>query len=500
MLRKMLLVVVLLGMVGTLAAAEKKLVVGGYAEAVELDPRTDISSPSFMRISTIMEPLVTFGTDLGLYPRLAVDWEFSDDGLTLTFYLREGVTFHNGRAFTAEDVKYTFEWLLDPANEAPNRPLYTAIDRVEVVDPYTAVFHLADVNTFLLNNIARLPIVPADAGEDPDFGVNPVGTGPMVFESWIRDDRMTLRAFEDYWGGRAKVDVVEFRTIPEDATRLLAFEAGDIDFYHHGIVPLELARLEADPTYILQRTPGTGYTYLGFNTASPPLDNVLVRQAISTVIPRVGIVEQVEEGMGEPAIGPVMPYMPWFHQDLEDYAYDPDRAVELLEEAGYGDGFSIRLHTFEMPAYMRIAEILGYELSQIGIDLTVTIEERGAFLDRVMDGDDYDLFIWGWVGQLDPDRAMFRQFHSQGAFADFTYYANPELDQLLERGQRTAPDSDESIEIYRRAQEIVVEELPYAFIYYHEEVGVNHPYITGWEIHPYPANTYQDIHLIDKER
>ncbi len=480
-------------------ADETKLVVGVYAEAVDLDPRIDVSSPSFMRINAMMEPLVTFGTDLGLYPRLAVDWEFSDDGLTLTFELREGVQFHHGREFTSQDVKYTYEWVLDPDNEAPNRPLYDDIDRVEAPDPYTVVFHLSEVNTFLLNNIARMPIVPYDVADDPEFTREPVGTGPMVFESWVRDDRMVLRAFGDYWGGRAKVDVVEFRTIPEDATRLLAFEAGEIDMYHHGIPPLELERLEDDPDYVLQRTPGTGHTYLGFNTTAEPLDDARVRQVISHLIPRQAMVEEVEEGMGEPAVGPIMPYMPWSHPDLEVDEHDRERARELLAEAGYPDGFEIRLHTFEMPAYMRIAEILLYELGQVGIDVDVTIEERGAFLARVMDTDNYDMFIWGWVGQLDPDRAMFRQFHSEGAFAGFTYYANPELDELLERGQRTPPDSDESIDIYRRAQEILAEELPYAVIYYHEEVGVNHPYVTGWEIHPYAANTYQDIHLIDKE-
>lgn len=494
-----LLVAVLL--LGTnVYAQETTLVIGATAEAPGLDPRVEVDAPAFERINTMMEPLVAFGTDLGLKPRLATDWEFSEDGLTLTFTLRQGVLFHHGREFVAEDVKYTYEWLLDPDNDAPNRPLYADIESIETPDDTTVVFNLSEANSFLLNNLARMPILPHDLAAEEEFRDNPVGTGPLMFESWDRDDRMVLRAFEDYWGGRPQVDVVEFRPIPEDATRLLAFEGRQLDMYQGGVVPAELARLEEDPAFVVQRTPGTGYTYVGFNLRSEPLADVRVRQAVSHLIPREAIVERIMEGIGEPGISMISPDMPWFNPDVARFEYDPERAEELLAEAGIEEGTTLRLYTHENPVRIQIAEILEFELGQIGIDVDVTIEEWGAFLNRLTETEDYDMFILGWVGQIDPDRAMSRQFTTDGAFANFIYYSNERVDELLTRGPLVAPDSEESIELYQEAQAIIVEAVPYAFINYTEEVGLHHPYIEGWEIHPYSPATYQNVHEIVKDR
>jgi peptide/nickel transport system substrate-binding protein len=480
------------------ATSPNRLVIAQSSEITSLDPRLATDIYSFRVIKMMMEELVAFAPDLSLEPRLATDWEFSDDGLTLTFNLREGVMFHHGREFTSDDVRYTFEWVLDPENDAPNRQLYIDIALIDTPDDYTVVFNLSEPNSFLLNNIARMPIVPADLG-DEDFASNPVGTGPMVFEFIRRDDQTVLNAFEDYWGGRAQVDSVEIRPIPETATRLLAFEGGEIDMFQDLVVPAELSRLEEDPNIIVHRSPGTGYTYMGFNQRSEPLDDVRVRQAINHMIPREAIVERILEGIGEPGVSMIMPYMTWFNEDVTRYDYNPERAQELLEEAGHGDGFSVRMHVSDDTTRVQIAEIMGFELSQVGINLSVTVEEFGAFLSRVQDTDDYDLFILGWGGQLDPDRAMIRQFTSDGG-SNYTYYSNPRVDELVNQGRLVPPDSDESIEIYQEAQEIIVEESPYAFIFYTEEIALHHPYIEGWEIHPYSANTYQDIHLIQKNQ
>jgi peptide/nickel transport system substrate-binding protein len=480
------------------AASPNRLIVAQASEISSLDPRIGTDIYSFRVIKMMMEELVAFAPDLSLEPRLATDWEFSEDGRTITFTLREGVVFHHGREFTSDDVRYTFEWVLNPENDSPNRQLYEDIESIETPDDGTVVFHLSEANSFLLNNIARMQIVPADLGDD-DFASNPVGTGPMMFESIQRDDRTVLTAFPDYWGGRAQVDSVEIRPIPETATRLLAFEGGEIDLYQDDVVPAELSRLEDDPDVIVQRSPGTGYTYMGFNQLSEPLDDVRVRQAINHVIPREAIVERVLEGIGQPGVSMIMPYMPWFNPDVTRYDYNPERARELLEEAGYGDGFSVRMHVSDNPIRIQIAEIMGFELSQVGIELSVTVEEFGAFLSRVQTSDDYDLFILGWGGQLDPDRAMIRQFTSDGA-SNYVNYADPHIDELVTQGRLVPPDSQESVDIYREAQEIIVEESPYAFIFYTEEIALQHPYIEGWEIHPYSANTYQDIHLIGKNR
>lgn len=482
------------------SAANDTLVIGAGAEAVGLDPRLETDVPSFERINTIMEPLVKFDVDMQLAPLLAKEWDVSEDTMTLTFLLQEGVSWHDGTPFTAEDVKYTFEWVLDPANGAPNLGLYADIDEMDVVSDTEITFRLKQPNSFLLNNIARMPITPKHDGNREDFRQKPIGTGPYKLASWTRDDRMVLVENEDYWGGRPIIPNIVFRPIPENSTRLLAFEAGEIDVFQGGVVPQEIGRLEDDPNIIVQRAPGTGYNYLGFNTQVGSLSDVKVRQALSYLINRDGIVSRVLNGIGTPGISPVSVALPWFNPDVERYEYSVEKAKELLAEAGYGPGdINLRLYTNENPDRMRIAEILQFEAQQAGINVEVIIEEWGAYLARVQETDDFDIFILGWSGQLDPDRAMIRQFHTDGA-NNYGKYSNERVDYLLELGRTVPPESQESLDIYGEAQEIIVREVPYGFINYSEEVGLQHPWIENWLVHPYGAAAWQDAHRIVKNK
>jgi peptide/nickel transport system substrate-binding protein len=476
------------------------LVIGSGAEAIGLDPRLETDVPSFERINVISESLVKFAVNMELQPALATEWEVSEDTMTLWFKLREGVKWHDGVPFTAEDVKYTYEWVLDPANGALNMGLYADIGEIEVVNDYEVIFHLSQPNAFLMNNIARMPITPKHDGDREDFRQSPIGTGPYKFVSWTRDDRMVLVENEEYWGGRPNIPNLIFRAIPENSTRLLAFEAGEIDIYQGGMVAQEIGRLEEDPRYVVQRTPGTGYNYLGFNTKVGFLSDVRVRQAISYLIHREGIVANVLNGIGMPGIGPVSMSLPWFNENVQRYEYNPEKAKELLREAGYGPGeISLRLFTNENPDRIRIAEILQYECLQAGINVEVTIEEWGAYLARIQETDDFDIFILGWSGQLDPDRAMIRQFHTNGS-NNYGKYSNERVDYLLDRGRMVPQESQESLDVYREAQEIVVREVPYGFINYTEEVGLHHPYIGNWEVHPYGAAAWQNAHLMTKNK
>lgn len=499
-----MIVAVLLSLILSLtmvaAAKNDTLIIGTGAEAVGLDPRLETDVPSFERINVIMEPLLKFDVDMQLTPLLAKSWEVSDDTMTISFQLQEGVTWHDGTPFTAEDVKYTFEWVLDPANAAPNMALYADIERFEIISPTEIVFHLSKPNSFLLNNIARMPITPKHDGDRADFRQKPLGTGPYKLASWNRDDRMIVVENENYWGGRPIIPTIVFRTIPENATRLLAFEAGEIDLYQGGVVPQEINRLENDPRYIVQRAPGTGYNYLGFNTKVGALSDVRVRQAMSYLINREGIVSRVLNGIGTPGIGPVSPALPWFNPNVERYVYSVEKAKELLAEAGYAPGeINLKLYTNENPDRMRIAEILQFEAQRAGINVEVIIEEWGAYLSRIQETDDFDIFILGWSGQLDPDRAMIRQFHTNGA-NNYGKYSNERVDYLLELGRTVPPESQESLDIYGEAQEIVIREVPYGFINYSEEVGLQHPWIENWKVHPYGAGAWQDAHRIVKKK
>lgn len=480
--------------------AQTTLVIGTVAEASDLDPRTTYDVYSYQRMYPIMETLLVFNTDLSYRPRLAESWEYADDGSSVTFKLREGVKFHHGRDFTAEDVKYTFDWVLNPDNPAANPGLYEDITEVEIVDPHTVTFHLTGENSFILNYIARLHIVPADLADDPAFGHNPVGTGAYVFDSWARDDKMVLTAFADYWDGPAKIERIEFRPITEDATRLLAFEGGELDMYHGQVVPAELPRLLENSRINVQRVTGLGHAYLGFNLRNEQLADPLVRRALSHLLPREAIVDRIYQGIGSVGDGPVSPDATFYNPDLPRYPYDTERAIELLKEAGISN-LNLRLHTNENPVRTQIAEILQFEAARAGINLTISIEEFGAFIDRIMDLEtaDFDLFILGWSGNVDPNYAMFELFHSEGG-SNFIAYSNTELDALLEEGRRLPPGSEESNAVYREAQAIIMTDAPFAFINNTEEIGLNQNWITGWDVHPYTSATYQDLHLIEKDR
>ncbi len=470
-----------------------RLRIGSTAEVSSLDPRVATDGASFERIYTMIEPLITYDTSLELQPRLATAWERAEDGMSLTFELREGVQFHHGRPFTSEDVRYTFEWILDPENRAQNRPLYTNIETIETPDDHTVIFRLNAPNAFLVNNLARMPIVPADRGEDDDFGRNPVGTGPFEFVSLRRDDRMVVRAFEDYWGGRSNIDELVFRAIPEDGARLLAFEAGELDLFQRDVVYREIARLDEDDRYVFEQTMGTGYLYVAFNVDVEPLGDPRVRRALAHLVDREGFVDRVLEGVGTPGISMITPGTRWHNAEVERFPYDPARARELLAEAGVEDGIRLRLHTNENPARVQLAEVLQASIAQAGVNLDIRIEEFGAYLDRIQATDDYDIIIGGWLGQLDPDRAMYRQFHRDGS-ANYMNYRNDRVSELLDRGRSLDPESDEALRTYFEAQEIIVREAPMAFVNYNLEVGVRHPQVEGWRVHPYSAATYQDLH------
>ncbi len=495
-----LMMVLIFGFAFPCFAHADTIVIGSGAEAIGLDPRIETDVPSFERINVINEALMKFDLEMNLAPLLATSWELSDDGLMITFELRQGVTWHDGKPFTAEDVKYTYEWVLDPANGALNRGLYVDIESIEVVNDHLIRFHLGQPFAFLLNNIARMPIVPKHDGDRADFRQKPLGTGPYKFVSWTRDDRMILKANDDYWAGKPLTANIIFRAIPEDATRLMAFEAGEIDMYQGGMVPRELPRLERDPKVVVQRAPGTGYTYLGFHTQVDYLSDPRVRQAISHLFNREAIVAMVMGGIGMPGIGPVSMTLPWFNPNLVVYEYDLIKAEQLLAEAGYpGGGFTLNFYTNENPIRIRLGEILQQQCARVGINVNVVIEEWGAYLTRIQETDDFDIFILGWSGQLDPDRAMIRQFHTDGS-NNYGKFSNTRLDYLLDYGRLIDPESQESIDVYREAQEIVVNEVPYCFINYSEEVGVNHPNVKGWMLHPYGAATWQDAYLFYKEK
>src|SRR5690606_22047395 len=332
----------LVGFFGLGSASAQTLIVAQGADAVNLDPHTTNDQPSSRVRRQIYETLIVMGEDLNLYPGLATSWEQLDE-LTYEFKLREGVKFHNGETFKASDVKFTFERLLDPATAADAAFLLEVIDEIEIIDDYTIriktsapfspiLAHLAHPVAAILNEKAV-----TEAGADYGLRVA-VGTGPFRFVDWVTQSHVTLERFDDYLGEPAKVARVVIRAIPEGTVRAIELETGGVDIAYD-LEPIDRMRLEFNPNIEIFATESLSASYVGFNVQKAPFDNPLVRQAVNYAIDVEPLVEVIYSGQAVQAFGPLSPKVFGAHTELEPYPYDPQKARELLAEAGYPNGF-----------------------------------------------------------------------------------------------------------------------------------------------------------------
>lgn len=326
--------------------------IGLQAEPVALDPAQLSDYNSSRAAMPMFEGLVRFKDgSTELEPALAESWEVSEDGLTYTFKMREGVTFHDGTPVDAEAAKFSFERQLDPEHPYHDTGEFAyaeftlgMIESIEVLNPMTLQITLENPFAPFLSNLAMhaASLVSPAALEQygRDFAQNPVGTGPYQFASWQRGTELVLERNQDYWRGAPEVERLVYRPIVEDQARLAALESGEIDFTVN--LPVDdLPRLRDDTRFHFEEQAGMHTWYLVFNVKKEPFDDPLVRKAVAHAIDRQAIVEALLGGTGELAQNLLPPVVWSYTEDVEQYPYDPERAQELLAEAGYPDGFEI---------------------------------------------------------------------------------------------------------------------------------------------------------------
>lgn len=449
------------------------LVVGQGADAKTLDPHATNDQPSSRVAVQIYSQLVETDKDMNIVPGLAESWKSLDDKTT-QFTLRKGVKFHNGEELKASDVKFTLEAMIASPTVAH---IVNSISTVEVVDDYTVnvitkepfgplLYHLTHTAASILNEKA----VKA-AGDS--YGQKPVGTGPYQFVDWAVGDRITLKAFDNYYGGKQEIPNVIFRNIPEGTNRAIALETGEIDI-GYDLEPIDKDTVRSKDNLALVEEESFSVAYLGFNTKKAPYDNVKVRQAISYAINADDIVEAVLMGAGSPSSSPIGPKVFGFNPNIERYKQNFDKARELLTEAGYADGFKTSIWTNDNPTRVQIAQVLQAQLRQIGIDMSIEVVEWGAFLDGTSRGD-HDMFIMGWVTVTgDADYGLYALFNSatHGGAGNRSFYSNAEVDQLLNQA-RTSTDAGERKELYGKIQVILQNEVPTFSIYdQYQNIGI----------------------------
>ncbi|WP_349368032.1 ABC transporter substrate-binding protein [Salinarimonas sp.] len=458
------------------------LAVGQIAEPKSLDPAAVTAVNDFRILVNMYDGLVRFQDgSLEVEPSLAESWEISEDGTVYTFALREGVTFHDGTPLDAEAVKFHFERMLDeehPYHDTGPFPLsffFSAIDTVEAVDERTVRFTLNEPYAPFLSNLAYptgLIVSPTAVAEHgADFGRNPVGTGAFRFESWDANTAVVLTRNEEYWDGAPPLEAVIFRPITDANTRVAEMLSGGIDVMVE-VPPDALGQFAEGEDFQVYEQAGPHLWFLILNTKEPPFDDKRVRQAVNYAIDKQALVENVLQGTAEVAAGPIPPAFAWaYNEELEPYPHDPERARELLAEAGVEDAtltFYVTEGGSGMLDPVPMGTAIQADLEEVGLDVEIETYEWNTFLAQVNPGLEgkADMAQMAWMTN-DPDTLPYLALRTEampdeGGF-NSGYYSNPEVDALLEQA-RTATDQEERARLYREMQTIVQEDAPWVFV------------------------------------
>lgn len=456
------------------------LVFGRGGDSTSLDPITTTEGETFKVTENIFETLLEYGEqDTTLHPGLAESWEVSDDALTYTLKLRQGVKFHDGTDFNADAVVFNFNrWMSGNADDFPYYTMFGGfkgeeghvIKEIKALDAYTVEFTLNRPQAPFLKNLAMSPfgIASPTAVEEhgDDFRKNPVGTGPFKFVEWKQNDRIVLEKNESYWmEGFPKLNQVIFRVIPENTARLNALTNGEIDLMD-GVNNSDEATVTNNDQLQLIERPSMNVGYLGFTTNRPPFDNKLVRQALNHAIDKQGIIDAFYGGKAEAAKNPMPPSIEGYNNEIEDYSYDLEKAKELLAEAGYPDGFDMDLWAMPvarpyMPEGMKVAEVIQASFAEIGVKAEIQSVDWATYLEKAAKGE-FDAYMLGWTGDNgDPDNFLYTLLDKDSIGSNnYSYYSNDELHHVLINAQKET-EQDKRNELYKQAQEIIHEDAPW---------------------------------------
>ena len=492
---------------------DKTLVFGRGGDSTSLDPSRVTEGETFKVTVNLFETLVNFGEqDTTIQPGLAKEWEAAEDGLTYTFNLEEGVKFHDGTDFNADAVVANFErWA---GGDGEKFPYYSSmfggfegeeeavIESVTAEDENTVVFKLKRAQAPFLKNLAMsmFAISSPEAYEkgDDEYERNPVGTGPFKFVEWKTNDSITIEKNEDYWQeGLPKLDKVVFRAIPDNAARLNALTAGEIDLAD-GINPADGEKIEGDGNLQLFERPSMNVGYLGLTVTRPPFDQKEVRQAMNHAIDKQTIIDSFFEGRAEIANNPMPEAIQGYNEDIEAYEYDPEKAKELLKEAGLEDGFEMELWAMPVPRpYMpdgtKVAEVIQSNLADVGIKAEIVSYEWATYLDKASKGE-ADAFMLGWTGDNgDADNFLYVLLDEDNiASNNYTYFKNDETHKLFLDAQ-TEIDEDKRNEMYKEAQEILHEEAPWVPLAHSTPLLGGASDITGFVAHPTGSDLLSNV-------
>jgi len=485
------------------------IITASIGEPSNLIPILATDSPSHEIASFIYNGLVKYDKNLRIVGSLAKSWKISNDNLTITFYLRKDVKWHDGVPFTAHDVLFTYRLITDPKTPTAYAGDFLLVKEAKVLDNHT--FRVTYAKPFAPGLISwSTAILPRHLLEGKDItstplARKPIGTGPYKFYEWIPGERIVLIANREYFEGRPYINRYIMRVIPDSATMFLELKRYGIDMM--GLTPLQAVRQTDYPAFRREfnkfRYLSFGYVYLGYNLKHPFFKDKRVRQAISYGINKKEIIDGILLSQGVEAVGPYKPDMWAYNGNVKKYPYDRQKAKTLLFEAGFKMGQDNILYKGGSPfeftilvnqgndVRIKCAELIQKRLSEIGIKVKIRVIEWASFINEFIDKRNFEAVILGWSIPNDPD--IFDIWHSskQGKKElNFISFENKEVDELLVKARHTL-DIEERKRYYFRVQEILAEEQPYTFLFVPYANVAIHRRFKG--IEPAPAGIMYDF-------
>ena len=515
-----ILTVLVFAMAGTAMAAKPggTLVFGRGGDSVGLDPAYETDGNSFMICDNIFEALVAYADEsTQLEPGLAESWKISSDGKTYTFTLRKGVKFHDGTPFNADavvfsigrmmknrDVKFFGKGWDIPAQERPpeywvSMEMDDTIGSIQATGEYTVVFNLKRVEAPFLANMGMDfadIISPTAFMKNPkEFLRNPVGTGPFKFVNWVKDDRIVLEKFADYWDkkGGPYIDKLIFRSIPENSVRFLELKAGNIHICQFPN-PADIELAKKDKSIKLISQPGMNIGYLSFNhTKEPWKSNVNLRRAVAHAINRKAIVDNIYQGMGQVAKNPIPPTMWGYNQAVPGFEYSVDKAKAELAKAGFPEGKGLpEITLWSMPVPrpynpegLKVGVAMVSDLAKVGIKARIVSYDWGTYLKKQREQpDDMDLFQLGWTGDNgDPDNFLAVLFDGLASSSIRTQWKSEQYHKYMLQGKQTV-DQAKRAKIYEDALQLIFDEVAVIPIAHSTVIWPAKQKVMDFKLHP----------------
>jgi peptide/nickel transport system substrate-binding protein len=522
------------GTIGGGGGGNSTFVFGRGADSVCLDPVNATDGESFRATRQVMDTLLRFKPEsFDLAPALATEIpEAENGGRTYTVKLRKGVKFHDGTEFNADAVKFNFDRWRDSKNayhkgggsDSADFAYYSSqfggfdddsvIESVDVVDDYTVKFNLKEPQGPFTRNLTMSPFAiasPKAIKDDVDgFWQNPVGTGPFKFVSWERNSQIRVEAVKDWWGtdlpksdgyGGPKMKEVVIKTIPDNTQRVAALTGNQLNGAD-GLVPDDVPTVKEQQGFKVEFRPPNTIGYLAMNNEKPPFDDPQVRQAFNYAINMPQIVDSVLRGQGEVASNYMPSLLPFFNKSIKPYPYDPDKAKQMLKDAGAAnletELWYMPIPRPYMPDAKSIAQVMQQNLEKVGVSAKLVTYEWATYLTKTGEGE-HPTCLLGWTGDNgDPDNFLNVLLNSAGATPqdalNVAYYKNPKVDKLLEQAQTTV-DENEREKAYYEAQEIMHEDAPWVPIaYVTPPIGLQDA-VNGFDPNPTSSEAFNNISL-----